>query len=193
MKKQYSLTFLRHAQSVLNSKDTFCGRIDCDITKEGKRLAKKLRDLEPFSNGFDIVYSSPLRRTHQTLNCIFPEEIPIDDKRLLVINYGDLEGKKTDSISDELRKAYKNGVLTPHNGENFHDVEKRAHSFLRYIDKKYSGTDKNILVVTHGSILRAFRTLCNRHESEGSNNLDFYTFNQNEIKDYLNWREVNAC
>ena len=193
MKKQYSLTFLRHAQSELNLKNKFCGRIDCGITEDGKLLASKLRSMEPFSTGFDIIYSSPLRRTRQTLNCIFPDARPIIDERLIVINYGDLEGTNMDSVSTEIRKAYKNGGLTPPNGENFHDVEKRADSFLRYIDKKFSGTNINILVVTHGSVLRVLRSLCGKKRSEPSNNLDFYTFNQDEIKEYLNWREANAC
>lgn len=193
MKNQYSLTILRHAQSEMNSKKTFCGRIDCSITENGKELSKKLKNVEPFSNGFDIIFSSPLLRTHQTLNCIFPGEEPINDERLLVINYGDLEGVEKESIPHELKQAYRDGSVTPPNGENFHDVEKRAISFLKDVDNKYSNTNKRILVVTHGSILRALGPLCNKATSEASNNLDYYTFNQDEIKKYLDLGEENDC
>ena len=191
MKNQYSLTILRHAQSELNSKNTYCGWINCGITEEGKELSKQLKNVEPFLSGFDIIFSSPLLRAHQTLNCIFPEAKPIDDKRLLVINYGDLEGVDKSSISPELIKAYKDGTATPPNGENFHDVEKRAMCFLNDIHNKYCNTNKRILVVTHGSILRALGPLCNKPISESSNNLDHYTFDQNEIKEYIKGREEN--
>lgn len=193
MKNQYSLTILRHAQSEMNSKKIFCGRIDCSITEKGKELSKKLKDIEPFANGFDVVYSSPLLRAHQTLNCIFPGEKPINDHRLLVINYGDLEGLERESVPYELRQAYRDGSATPPNGENFHNVEKRAISFLKDVDNKYSNMNKKILVVTHGSILRALGPLCNKATSESSNNLDYYTFNQNEIKKYLDSGEENDC
>lgn len=185
MKKQYSLTFLRHAQSELNSKAIYCGRINCSITEDGKKLSKEMKKIEPFSNGFDIIYSSPLLRAHQTLNCIFPGVEPINDERLMVINYGDLEGVEKESIPYELRQAYRDGSATPPNGENFHDVEKRAMFFLEEVDNKYFNTNKRILVITHGSILRALGPLCNKSTAESSKNLDYYTFKQDEIKYFI--------
>lgn len=185
MKNQYSITFVRHAESILNSKGLFCGRIDCSITKEGKEKCKKLRNVEPFTEGFDVVFSSPLKRTHQTLDLILPGSKPIDDQRLIVVNYGDLEGTKTGDVSEELRKAYKVGLVTPPNGENFHDVEKRFFSFLNDIDRLYSNTNKRILVVTHGSILRAITHIRDKEIAQSSNNLDYHTYTQSDIKFFI--------
>lgn len=185
MKNQYSITFVRHAESILNSKGLFCGRIDCGITKEGKEKCKKLRNVEPFTEGFDVIFSSPLKRTHQTLDLILPGAKPIDDQRLIVVNYGDLEGTKTSDVSEELRKAYKVGLVTPPNGENFHNVEKRFFSFLNDVDELYSNTNKRILVVTHGSILRAITHLRDKEIAKSSNNLDYHTYKQSDIKLFM--------
>lgn len=39
-----NLTFIRHAETILNKSSIFCGRTDCYVTLEGLRHTKNLQD-----------------------------------------------------------------------------------------------------------------------------------------------------
>ena len=65
------IIFLRHAETKMNKEGQFCGVIDTNITEEGRRQAEKMQ--ETFKEyHFDAIYCSPLKRTKQTLEAIFP-------------------------------------------------------------------------------------------------------------------------
>ena len=67
------ILFLRHAETKLNEEGRFCGRIDIDITEEGRKQAEEMR--KTFKDyHFDAIYCSPLKRTKQTLEAIFSNQ-----------------------------------------------------------------------------------------------------------------------
>ena len=87
------IIFLRHAETKMNEEGRFCGIIDTDITEEGRRQAEKMR--ETFKKcHFDAMYCSPLKRTKQTLEAIFPNRKFIKEDGFTEIGLGEWEGLK---------------------------------------------------------------------------------------------------
>lgn len=174
------ITFLRHAETTLNNSGKFCGRTDCDITETGRNDAYKLAKIEPFSYGFSGMYVSPLKRTAQTLNAIYPNCNYIVDERLTEISLGTWEGVEKTSVNQEDRKAFIKGMYNPPNSEETHEeVVNRIMSFVQDIDKTYNDTD-SVLVTTHGGVIRTIKQVLNM-ESDKTKNLDFITIDSKDL------------
>jgi len=171
------ITFLRHAETEFNSKNLFCGTSDCDITDKGKLLSENLRN--EFSS-FNFYYCSPLKRTWQTLNAIFPNADFIVDDRIIEIHLGTWEGISKTSVNQELRSEFKKGNFVPIGAESHESVENRVISFLKSMSNIYTEDDK-ILVVTHNGFLRTTANLLGIEPI--SKNLEYFTI---DSKDYIN-------
>ena len=171
------ITFLRHAETEFNRANLFCGTSDCNITESGRKLAQNLRN--EFTC-FDYYYCSPLKRTSQTLNAIFPDAIPIIDERITEICLGVWEGIPKTSVNQELRNAFKNGNFAPEGAENSECAQERVLSFLNYMFDTYTA-DEKILVVTHNGFLRTTANLLGLKQI--SKNLEYFTIN---CADYQN-------
>lgn len=164
-----TITFLRHAETEFNKNGLFCGTSDCNITEEGSKLAKNLRNEFP---EFDFYYCSPLKRTQQTLQAIFPNVNFIVDKRIIEICLGVWEGVPKTSVNQELRSKFKKGIYAPEGAESNESVKRRASSFLAYIAKNYTNEEK-ILVVTHNGFMRTLANMLGIKPI--SNNLEYFT------------------
>lgn len=147
--------FLRHGETTANVQGIMAGRIDCSLTPKGMDDAKKLS--EHLDIKFDAFYCSPLKRTQQTLNAIFPNQQFIIDDRLTEVDSGSWQGKPKKELPQEY-KLYINGNYDPPNGEKLQDVDGRILSFLGDIFHKYKN-DEKILVVTHNALMRNLRRL----------------------------------
>lgn len=133
------VTFLRHGESTVNVEGIIAGRIYCDLTQKGINQAKKLNKNGNFK--YDIYYCSPLKRTQQTLNAIYPGQSFIVDERLIEVDSGEWEGK----LKKELPKKYGlylNGKFNPPNEEKLEEVDNRILSFLDHIFNKYKNMKK---------------------------------------------------
>ena len=86
------IVFIRHAESEYNKDGIWAGRVDCSLTEKGIEAAKELG--KTIKNNFDAIYCSPLKRTKQTLEAIFPDAKPIYDNRIIEISIGEWENKK---------------------------------------------------------------------------------------------------
>jgi len=151
---------LRHGESLRQKKKiAVCWpeKIHCPLTKKGERqvklVAKKLK-----KENIDLIFSSDLLRTKQTTQILGKElgAKPKFDKRLREVDVGvlnerpvkevgkfwDPEGKL--SPSEYYLKRFQ---VAPQKGENYSQIEKRIHEFIKEIDKKYQG--KNILIISH--------------------------------------------
>ena len=173
------VTFLRHAETNLNNDNLFCGRTDCDITLNGSNSASQLKKTKLFSEGFDTIYVSPLKRTHQTLLSIYPNTNYQIDERINEISLGSWEGISKLEVDQSLRKQFRLGTYTPPGAETHDEVVQRLTSFINDIDK----TNYNkVLVVTHAGILRTLKQLYFPLLPENTKNLDFITFDSKDIK-----------
>jgi broad specificity phosphatase PhoE len=156
------LMFLvRHAESTWNRLKRIQGQKDPHLSPYGKRearlLAKRFKGLS-----FDAVYSSPLRRAHETARIIVGRNTEIVcDEDLKEISLGDWEGKTLRSIRKQYGEAFDQWAVRPTRmriprGEDFK-------TFVRRVKRAISGIERrhptgNVLVVCHGGVISTFAT-----------------------------------
>jgi len=106
-----------------------------------------------------VVYTSPLKRCLKLARTLAQKK-PIEDNRLMELNFGDWEMKRWDDIDRvELSEWMDNflNVRCPH-GESYRDLYKRTSSF--YEDMINSGHEK-IIIVTHAGVMRSLLSYVN--------------------------------
>lgn len=156
---------VRHAEAMGNVNEFFQGRTDTDISPKGEkqlaRLAERFKDID-----FDIIYSSPLKRTRATaaaVNKYHTAEVIIDD-RLIEINGGVWEGVKWADIPTlypEEHKLWTDKMedFRIKDGEAMTEVYERMSRAVDEIAAKNPG--KKVVVVSHGCALRNYLCYAN--------------------------------
>ncbi len=156
-----TLYLIRHCEAEGNINRIFHGNYDSDITENGLRQLKKLR--ERFEGiHLDAVYASPLRRAKKTAQAV-AEGKDLDIKicpNLIEINGGDFENKPWSDFPLSHPEQAHNWVNTPHlvkmpGGENMNELYDRIWKAVKGIAE----TEKDaavIAAVSHGCAIRAF-------------------------------------
>lgn len=136
---------VRHGESEWNKIGRIAGRIDVSLDEKGIEQAKATA--QKFKNiNFDVVISSPLKRTLQTAKILTSKPVQIDD-RIIERDNGILEGMFKSEIPIDVDF---NSDSANYGIENITDFRHRIYDFWSDILKKYAG--KNVLVVTHAGI-----------------------------------------
>lgn len=160
MQNAAKLYIVRHGQTDWNAVHKIQGQTDIPLNASGEEQAKETRGMLKDIH-FDAVFSSDLVRAKKTAEIINLErEIAIKTTELLrERNFGPLEGKEV----VELRQLEKELSDLEYDERFVHkqypDIESdeeligRFLTFLREVAVAYAG--KNILVVTHGGLMRA--------------------------------------
>ncbi|XP_035919822.1 2,3-bisphosphoglycerate-dependent phosphoglycerate mutase-like isoform X1 [Anopheles stephensi] len=106
-KAPYSVTFVRHGESEWNKMNLFCGWHDVGLSEEGEwdALEVSAAALKRENMGYDIAFTSCLRRANQTLDIILKElnltDIPVRQLwRLNERHYGALTGFNKRQMAD---------------------------------------------------------------------------------------------
>lgn len=157
------LFFTRHGETEWNAEGRLQGRLNSNLTDKGisdaKLLGKKLESVD-----FDMVLASPSLRTLDTAKLIIGSRIlPLKtDERIMEIDLGDWQGRTTEEIKVELPELYELYRYHPSQfqgtGENFQDVKERLEAVLQDLERTYQSG--NILVVTHGVVIKVLQMLC---------------------------------
>jgi probable phosphoglycerate mutase len=157
------LFILRHGQTDFNKIGVVQGSgIDAPLNETGKKQAdsffKAYADVP-----FDVVYTSALKRTHQTVQGFIEAGIPHRiRKELNEIHWGDREGK---AFTPEANKYYYDiladwakGNITRsiEGGESPLDVTKRL---IKVIPEILNGPEETILICMHGRAMRVLLCL----------------------------------
>lgn len=150
------LYLVRHGQTDWNIKRQSQGVADVELNSTGIAQAEELaREIRRRGLKFDFVYSSPLRRAKKTAEIITDGRTDIIyDDRLVERDYGELEGKIVDWDNlgaDDLSIRQNTGI---YGMEPIKNVLARSKSFLDGLKAKH-GPDDTILVVAHGTLLKA--------------------------------------
>ncbi|WP_192451748.1 histidine phosphatase family protein [Candidatus Galacturonibacter soehngenii] len=178
-KKRITIYFIRHGETYLNKYKRMQGWADTPLTKEGEVVAKKtgeiLSDLR-----FDAVYSSDLGRTIQTAKIIVKENnyashIKIQPKMEFRESFfGYFEGALQSDAYQTFAKAANKSIdkmfeglsleefmnlikqADPfHEAENYEELWERLDRGLAHIiGSNDNAKNSNILVVTHGNVIR---------------------------------------
>ena len=163
------ITLVRHGQTDFNYENKLQGLTNNYLNDEGRLQCKKLRE-KLLDKHFDVCYMSPLLRTVETAMILIGERVEtVVDKRLIERDMGDLEGKSRELY--DVEKYWDYNLNSGDNGvEKVQDIFKRCESFLNYVMKEHAGED--ILIVTHGSPVRALHYLLRGTDLATSNLLD---------------------
>ncbi|MDQ7038517.1 MAG: histidine phosphatase family protein [Aquificota bacterium] len=155
MKRFY---LVRHAQSELNEKGVFQGRLDSDLTPLGfvqaRLVAGFLKD-----KGIKRIVSSPQRRAYKTaliIGDVLSLEVDLDD-RLREMSFGDLEGKSFWDLMEREREMIVSWLKDPvrfplPTQEPVEAFEKRVSSF---VEDMVSWEEDTVAVIAHGGTLHA--------------------------------------
>jgi probable phosphoglycerate mutase len=142
---------IRHGTTAWNKEGRAQGSTDIPLDKEGLSQARALGE-RLSKEKWDVVYSSNLLRATQTAE-IIGEHSGINniilDARLREIGGGRIEGTTEEERISKWGKNWREldlGIESEINGIS------RALSFIDDISSKH--TDKNVLVVSHGSLIR---------------------------------------
>lgn len=160
------LVLCRHGESEWNKLNLFTGWKDPDLTEKGVAEARAAgRRLKALGLGFDVCFTSDLKRAQKTLDLILEEigqtGLPITrDRALNERDYGELAGLNKDDARQRWgeeqvhiwRRSYD---IPPPGGESLKDTAARV---LPYFDREILPgvlAGRRTLVTAHGNSLRA--------------------------------------
>lgn len=155
------LFLIRHTTPLITAGLCY-GQSDIDVAasfnEEQLQVVNKLNALNQGGIEMHAIVSSPLQRCTKlayALNSSLALPMVNEDHRLMELNFGDWELQAWDAIPriefDIWADDYAN--LAPPNGETFGTLHLRAQNFIA--DAKQRLPDANIVVVTHGGMIRA--------------------------------------
>lgn len=154
------LTLVRH--SSLDIAPQLCyGQSDVDVSAQFEQERQTLQ-IKLANFNFDAVYSSPLQRCHKLARALCADPslgLAVDDiqldSRLQELSFGDWELSPWDAIPRDVFDLWANDYanLAPPNGETFTELHARTQSFVSDVGSHSHG--ENILVVTHGGVIRS--------------------------------------
>ena len=157
------LFLVRHGETNWNLEKRFGGRSDeARLTEKGKEQVRLLRK-RLATEHIDALYCSPLTRALDTAKIIKPDGVEIQiHPDLIERDFGDVDGMKSQEYRDAHPELYDgnggyylNDLPGVKGLELFADVRKRGLRVLKEIAEKETGT---VLIVTHGTLLRAIFT-----------------------------------
>ena len=152
--------FVRHGETDWNKERKIQGQVDIPLNVFGRHLAREtakgLRDVP-----FDVCFTSPLGRARETAQIILQgRDVPIlEDKRILEMNFGVLEGKCCSKegwdVPDSFQMFFDDPVhyQAPEGGEDFQAVRERTGDFLNWLFAQEQYRDSTVLVTTHGAAM----------------------------------------
>ena len=156
-----TICLLRHGETAYNADgNKYCGRTDIPLTEKGISQAERMITLlQDFT--FDQIFCSPLQRAKTTAEIASgtPEKVQVDE-RLIEVDFGQWEGKRSDDFIAEDPNSWYNWLSDPERfeagrtGENAKQVIARLDSFYNELLDKYD--DQTILVVGHNGVNRLF-------------------------------------
>jgi len=156
-----TICLLRHGETAYNADgNKYCGRTDIPLTEKGISQAERMNTLlQDFT--FDQILCSPLQRAKTTAEIASgtPEKVQVDE-RLIEVDFGQWEGKRSDDFIAEDPNSWYNWLSDPERfeagrtGENAKQVIARLDSFYNELLDKYDG--QTILVVGHNGVNRLF-------------------------------------
>lgn len=161
MKQHTTFYIVRHGETEWNVRGLLQGQQGTDLTENGKKqaqnIAKELQNVP-----FEAIYASDLIRAKQTAEIIALErKIAVQLSILLrERKLGPFEGmpyavlREFDEALEKLNDKEKFSYKAHPELESDEETIQRFTEFLQMATKKHQG--KNVLLVTHGGIMRAF-------------------------------------
>ena len=149
-----TIYLVRHGETDWNLEQRYQGQQDIPLNDTGiKQAIKAAENLG--DNDFAALYSSDLKRAHQTAQEIAKKvNLPITtNKALREINQGDWEGLLIKDVLAAKGSEVKAVYMNPHTarkpgGESIAEVAERMYAYLNLLAEKHD--KQTIIVVSHG-------------------------------------------
>jgi broad specificity phosphatase PhoE len=157
------LYVLRHGETEYNKLGIVQGSgVDTDLNELGREQSRRF--FECYGDvPFDLVVTSDLKRTQQTVQSFIEMGLPwIKMVDMNEISWGDHEGLSSSPerymLYKQMIEAWKQGNLDASlpNGETANQLSHRVGRFIEWLKLR---PEKHILIATHGRTLRCFVTL----------------------------------
>jgi len=165
MKSNYCQIYLvRHGLTNWNVKKLLQGQSDIPLNKEGEKQAVEAAKKHFKKIKFAAIFSSDLVRAKRTAEIIALEKkMAVETSKLLrERDFGTFEGKSWHQVEKELKIDIDNfRVLADEKLEKLgiESNKKLMERFLRFLrEVAVAYQRKNVLIVTHGSVMRVFLT-----------------------------------
>lgn len=157
---------IRHGESVANKQGVYQGQsMDTGLTELGKKQARAVAGVLTRLK-LKAIYTSPLKRTKETAEIIGRQTgLPIfENIKLLEINHGSWEGKKTNEFNQAEQKLLIRWREQPDQikmikGEALKDVALRCQRFIKSMPD-----GQEAAVITHDVIIRVMTIMALKHE-----------------------------
>ena len=153
-----TIFIVRHGETDFNRQRIIQGSgVDSSINKTGKLQSQAFYDKYK-TVGFDVVITSALRRTHETMEPFIQNGLPWEQfSEINEIGWGNHEGKKgTPELIEQYKEVIKqwqvgNYHASMESGESAHQMHSRLHSFVEHIKTR---PEQTLLVCSHGRAMR---------------------------------------
>lgn len=157
-----TLYILRHGQTELNRLNIVQGSgVDAELNKKGFQQAKAFYDTHQHID-FELIVTSSLRRTHQTVQGFIEKNIPwIQSEDINEISWGIHEGQPQSHAQTEryhrMIAEWQSGNLDAciPDGESARQLLARIQRFVDWVKTR---PEQKILVATHGRAIRCLIT-----------------------------------
>jgi len=154
-----TLLLTRHGETDWNNQRRWQGHADRPLNDIGREQARELAEMLA-DHGIDVVYSSDLRRAHETARIVADRlGLPVEvDVGLREVDVGDWSGRAHDEVKGadpEGFRRWQEGGKGWNGGESYEEMGARVvDTVLRLAESHPGGT---ILIVSHGGAIRACR------------------------------------
>jgi broad specificity phosphatase PhoE len=151
------LLLVRHGETDWNVGNRFQGHADPPLNETGRTQARELAAALS-DRSFDAVFTSPLRRAHETAEIIAASHglQPIPVEALREVDVGEWEGLTREEIERRFPEQYRRWLAFGQgwgNGETYEEMGRRVVATLLELAREHDG--EMLLVVTHGGPIRA--------------------------------------
>ncbi len=170
-----TIYIIRHGETDYNKRNMVQGKIDTLLNRTGWEQGKLFHEYHK-NIDFDLILTSSLRRTHQTVDPFIRRNRDrwVQMDALDEISWGAHEGQ---AYAPALQSAYENMMqgwesenyhTKIEGGESAHELAERVQTVVDYLR---ASTAKNVLVCTHGRTLLCLITLL---KGEPLKNMNLY-------------------
>lgn len=155
--------FVRHGMTKGNIEGKFIGWTDILLVEQGRDELKALKEQFEYPK-VDQVFSSPLVRTRETADILFPDHDPILVPGLKEFYFGDLEAVGTKEIAKQIDMnkwiAHEPDCMFP-GGESILEARFRVMGAMtRIIHRCIENGYQEVAVIAHGTIIRTLVEAC---------------------------------